>query len=371
MKVAVVIPTHYDVKSSLQNLIKVYQYLMKKYKIEVAIFTDKKNNAVYKGFKMERIKGMDYKTPLEKILLLLGIQRFYYLNLVKKLEGYDVIETSNPEFYWFAYQSYIAAKKYNSRLIYRTSQTVDGFYLFKFTKFIPLGIARKAYRFAKYLLFSSPQAAERCIRLGLVEKNSDKIVITGHATDTKCFRPMGKKPSFPVVLSVGGLYKIKGHHIIIKAFKKVKGKFNDAELWIVGEGYYRKKLEQITEDFRLDGSVKFLGSLGHRQLAEVYNKASVFALANHQEITPAVNEALACEVPVVVMECGGSEFVLPNGDYGIVSRRFDAEDMADKIILLLENRPYAAKLAKNGRKRIVDNFSIEKVAEKFYKCFVG
>ena len=136
LKIAVVIPTHSNIKSSLQNLLKVYEFLIKKYKIKVTIFTDSRIDFSYKNFKVQKIKGFDHNTFLEKILLFLGLQRNYYPELVENLKDYDVIESSNPEFYWFAYQSYLAAKKYNSGLVYRTSQTVEGFYLFKFTKFI-------------------------------------------------------------------------------------------------------------------------------------------------------------------------------------------------------------------------------------------
>src|SRR3989344_8526436 len=129
LKVAVVIPTHFDVYSSLGNLLKVYRYLIKNKNMEVTIFTDKKNDVYYKDFRIEKISGIDYKTIFEKFLLVLGIPRFYYTDLIDKLKGYDVIESSNPEFYGFAFQSYIAAKKYRSRLVYRTSQTVEGFYL--------------------------------------------------------------------------------------------------------------------------------------------------------------------------------------------------------------------------------------------------
>jgi len=84
-----------------------------------------------------------------------------------------------------------------------------------------------------------------------------------------------------------------------------------------------------------------------------------------------VNEALACEKPVVVMECGGRDFVIPNESYGIVSRKFDADDMAEKVMLLAKNRKLAAKIAKNGRKRVLENFSIEKVADKLYRSFTA
>ena len=372
MKVAVVIPTKANIKSSLQNLLKVYENLIRNYKIEVTIFTDGKNDFSYKGFRVEKIEGIDYKTFLEKILLFLGLQRDFYRNLVEKLEGYDVIETSNPEFYGFAYQSYIAAKKYNSRLILRTSQTVDGFYLFRLTKIIPVSIAKKAYSYAKYLLFTNPEAAERCKRLGL-SRDSKKMVVIGHAIDTKTFRPLSLKKdrNRTIVLSVGGLYKLKGHHLIIRALKKIIDDGHEAELWIVGEGYYKNSLAELSKRLGIEKNVKFLGSKSHKELAEAYNKADIFALANYQEITPAVNEALACGIPAVVMECGGREFVIPDESYGLVSKRLDADDMADKIIRLIKNKELSRKIAANGRKRIIENFSVEKVALKIYRAFTS
>src|SRR3989338_4918132 len=211
LRVAVVIPTHFDIHSSLNNLLKVYRHLIKNKNVEATIFTDKKNNAEYKDFKIEKINGVDYKTVWEKILLVLGIPRFYYTDLVEKLKGYDIIESSNPEFYGFAYQSYKAAKKYNARLIYRTSQTVDGFFLFKLAKYFVVPFARRAYDYATASLFTNPQAEERAVKLGLINKNSGKSIIIGHATDTKTFRPLKvkKDKNKTILLSVGGLYKIK------------------------------------------------------------------------------------------------------------------------------------------------------------------
>ena len=373
LKIALVMPTHSNLNSSLHNLLKVYLYLIREYGVEVTMFTDKRNEFAFKGFKVEKINGIDHGTILEKILLFLGMQRDYYTDLIGKLEGYDVIETSNPEFYRFAYQSYIAAKKHNIKLIYRTSQTIDGFYLFRLTKFIPLKIAEKAYRHAKWLLFSNPQAAERCIRLGLAEKDSEKIVITGHATDTKLFSPKktGRMDGKTVLLSVGGIYKIKGHHLIIRALKEVVDNGHDAELWIVGDGYYKKSLVRLAKKLGISDKVKFLGSKDHKELADIYNKADIFVLANYQEITPAVNEALACEKPVVVMECGGVDYVIPGTSYGMVSKKFDVDDMAQKIIYLINNKKISYEIGRNGRQRILQNFSIEKVGEKFYKCFIS
>lgn len=368
LKVAIVMPTHFDVYSSLSNFLKTYLYLIENKNIEVTLFTDKKNNISYKNFNIEKISGIDYKTILEKILFVLGIPRFYYTDLIGKLKGYDVIMSNNPEFYAFAYQAYKAAKKYNARLILRTSQTVEGFFLFRLTKYLVDPIVKKAYDYSKYVVFSNPQAEERCLRLGLIE-NSNRSIITGHATDTKCFCPMkANKQKNKVLLSVGGLYKIKGHHLVIKALKKIVEKWHrDAELWIVGEGYYKNHLMALAKKLGIERNVKFLGNKGHEELAKIYNMCDVFVLANYQEITPAVNEALSCQKPVVIMECGGSEFVIPNKNYGLIAKRFDIDDITEKIILLMNERELAEKIGRNGRRFILENFSIERVAEKIYK----
>ena len=369
LNVALVIPTHFDLYSSLNNLLKVYMHLMKSKDVKVTIFTDKKNAVDCDDFGIEKISGIDYGTILEKALFVLGMPRFYYAGLIAKLKGYDVIESSNPEFYGFAYQSYMAAKKYNARLVYRTSQTVEGFYLFKATKYLIAPIAKKAYAYASFLLFTNPQAEDRCIKLGLM-KNKEKSIVIGHATDTKCFKPMkAKKSKRKILLSVGGLYKIKGHHLIIKALKKVLDNGNDAELWIVGDGYYKNYLIRLARRLDVEGRVKFLGNKSHLELARIYNSSDVFVLANYQEMTPAANEAMACGIPVVAMQCGGDRFVIPGSDFGLIAKKFDVEDIASKIILLLESKEMYNKISKNGRTHIVNNFSIENVAEKIYRSF--
>ena len=219
-------------------------------------------------------------------------------------------------------------------------------------------------------MFANPQAEERVFNLGLI-KNKNKCVIIGHATDTKTFKPLNVKKikDKAILLSVGGLYRIKGHHLIIKALKKVIERGYNAELWVVGKGYYKKQLVKFAKKLGIEGKVKFLGKKDHEELARIYNISDIFVLANYQEITPAVNEAMSCGKPVVVMECGGRDFVVPDESYGLVARRFDVEDMAKKIIELIGNKEMAKKMAKKGRKWILKNFSISQVAKKVYGSF--
>ena len=95
---------------------------------------------------------------------------------------------------------------------------------------------------------------------------------------------------------------------------------------------------KLAKKLGISQKVKFLGGKPHDELAKIYNMCDIFVLANCQEITPAVNEALACEKPVVVMETGGCKFAIPSNDYGLIAKRFNIHDMADKIITLIKNK---------------------------------
>ena len=369
MRVALVMPNHAEMHSSLNNYIKTYQYLIRKGSIKLTLFTDQKNSIAIDGVHIKKIHGYDYGTLISKIFFFLGIPRFYYKNLDEELKGYDVIVSNNPEFYGYAYQAYRAARARGVRFILRTSQTVDGFFLYHLTKYIVNPWVKPAYDYASSLIFSNPQAQERCIRLNLMNKEK-RSVISGHAIDETIFKPKKtKKPSFPVILSVGGLYKLKGHQYIVEALSKVHQQYPEAQLWIVGQGEYQIQLEKLSSCLGVGGQVKFLGNQDHHKLARLYCLAHVFVLANEQEITPAVNEALACQTPVVAMDCGGRSFVIPDESYGLIAKRFDVDDIASKITTILNDNVLAKRISEKGRKRVIDQFTISAVAQKFYKAF--
>jgi glycosyltransferase involved in cell wall biosynthesis len=376
LKIAIVIPPHVATQSFV-NLAKVYSHIVRKYNAEITVFLDKKLDLKFKNLRIKKVFGLDNNLGLYKILFFLGFPRFYYPKLVKELEGFDVIESSTPEFYIYTLQSYHAAKKYNARLVLRTSQTYYNFYLFPYTKFIALFFARKACRFASSLCFTNPQSKEAYFKIGLLPKdmrNSKKIKVTGHAINTKIFIPMNLKKSKrkTILLSVATLLKIKGHQNIIKAVKSLVDKnHKNIELWIVGKGDYEKGLKRLVKNLGISKYIKFLGPLSHEQLVKVYNKSNIFVLGNLHDVTPAVSEAMLCNLPVVASKCGGVDFVIPSEKYGVITKYNDAEDLARGIEKLMLDKKLQKRLIKNARKYILKNFSIEKVAERLYSAYTS
>lgn len=78
-----------------------------------------------------------------------------------------------------------------------------------------------------------------------------------------------------------------------------------------------------------------------RQLVEIYSASSLFVNPTREDTFPTVNmEALACGIPVVTFNTGGSPEVI-DGSCGSVVERDDIASLEKEIIRICENKPYS------------------------------
>ena len=75
-------------------------------------------------------------------------------------------------------------------------------------------------------------------------------------------------------------------------------------------------------------------------------------------------EAQAMKMPIVATNCPGGTSVLLNGETGLLAKTGDPEDIANKILELIDNEKLKNKFTLNYQKSI-DRFDPKK-AEKFY-----
>jgi hypothetical protein len=143
---------------------------------------------------------------------------------------------------------------------------------------------------------------------------AEKIAVLRNGVDLGRFRPLDRKAirkrmnlAGPVVASVGHLIDRKGHDIVIGALKELPG----ATLLIAGEGSEESRLKSLASRLGVADRTRFLGSLDHEALAEIYNAADALALASRREGWPNVLlEAMACGTSAVAAEAGGSAEVV-------------------------------------------------------------
>lgn len=200
--------------------------------------------------------------------------------------------------------------------------------------FLIRNIIRFTLKRARRVISVSHALKKEMITLGIP---GNKISIIPNGIDSSEFFPIAKKKArkkldLPVdkkiILSVGNLVSNKGFDLLIKAVNILlkKYKYDDIFLIIVGEGKFRKKLEQLISTFKLDDYVFLAGSKSHHELIFWYNAADLFCLASSREGWPNVlMEALACGVPAVATPVGGIAEIIKTNHTGILSERNEFE----------------------------------------------
>lgn len=109
-------------------------------------------------------------------------------------------------------------------------------------------------------------------------------------------------------ISMGTLYDVKNHELLIKAFVNIKDKTKN--LYILGDGQLRSKLENLVSELEISKRVFFLGFQSNP--FKYLKKAKVFILSSNNEGLPnAIMEDLACNCAIISTDCiSGSREIL-------------------------------------------------------------
>lgn len=156
----------------------------------------------------------------------------------------------------------------------------------------------KMFKHFDAVIAVSPNAAE------VLEHPHKHVVLNGIALPVLDVNIVKHTP--PVVLAVGRLVPVKGFDVLIKAWQGI----DNAELWIVGDGFEQEKLEGLVNELNLQQSVKLLGF--RSDIVELMQQASLYVMSSHYEGCPyTMIEALLCKTPMVSTAVGAMTMVLP------------------------------------------------------------
>ena len=141
----------------------------------------------------------------------------------------------------------------------------------------------------------------------------ERITIARPGTDQPKRKRAPVKP--PLILSVGIQHPRKGHDILLKALARLTDL--DWTAVIAGKPYdeaHAADLAQLHDDLGLGTRVSLRGYVPDVELAELYARASIFALATRYEGYGLVfDEALAHGLPIVSSETGAVPDTVPKG----------------------------------------------------------
>lgn len=180
------------------------------------------------------------------------------------------------------------------------------------------------------------------------------------------FESISNPEKSKVILNVARLTAHKRQSLLLDAVSILQDSFKQWTLVILGEGEERSNLEEQAGTLNIDHQVTMPGFV--QNVSEYYKNAAMFVLTSEYEGTPNVLlEAMAHGLPCIVSDSlpGAMEFV-ENGVTGLVFKSGDSEDLARKLILLIENPKLRIQFGQAVHNRVRE-FAPKKVAKIWEK----
>lgn len=166
--------------------------------------------------------------------------------------------------------------------------------------------------------------------------------------------------SYPYLLYVGNAYPHKNISLLIKGMTLLKSKYPKLKLLLAGKSdYFYQRLRALCSN---NSKIIFFGQADDKELASLYQKASAFVFPSLMEgfgFPPL--EAMFFGCPSVVSDINSLREICGKG-----SLYFDpksAEDLAEKVSLVLDSKKTRGELIKNGYSQ-VKKYSWSSVAKK-------
>lgn len=181
-------------------------------------------------------------------------------------------------------------------------------------------------------------------------------------------RRLGFSPEHYVIGFAGRLAPQKRITDLIWAADILKVIRPNIRLVIAGDGPSRARLEQFAHDCHITDRVRFLGY--RNDVAELLSALDVFWLGSAYEGMPnAVMEAMAAGLPVVATNIPGTNELVVDGETGYLVPVGDRAAFAQRTFTLMEDPELARRLGSAGRRRVAEQFSVERMVDQHARLY--
>lgn len=162
------------------------------------------------------------------------------------------------------------------------------------------------------------------------------------------------------IISMGRLSGEKRFDFLINAFSKLKARFPDWNLMIIGEGVERGNLEKLINELGMSTRAKLLGNIKNPH--NIIKRADIYVLSSKYEGFPnALCEAMACGLPVISTEYHSCvKDIVIDGENGILTPPDNVDALAFAMEQLMSDSNRRARLASKARE-IKTKYGAEKI----------
>jgi glycosyltransferase involved in cell wall biosynthesis len=160
---------------------------------------------------------------------------------------------------------------------------------------------------------------------------------------------------------------IKGHEVLIRAVPRVLESVPDATFILVGRGWgsagpaYEQALKDLAAATGAGHAIRFVGE--RRDIPDLLAAFDVTVQCSLSDNLAGTVEALLMARPLVVSDIPGFADTVQHETTGLVVPPDDPVALADALVRLLRDRGLAQRLGEQGRRYVLERFTLEKSVE--------
>jgi len=175
-----------------------------------------------------------------------------------------------------------------------------------------------------------------------------------------------------LITCVAQLVRVKNQLIIVKAGAELK----DVYVLLVGatrDEEYVRELNSLIDELEIRDRVRLTGPMPN--VAELLNASDAFVLptttiGGHEEGSPvALLEAMASEVPCIASNVSGNRDLVNTNETGILFQSDNLAELIASISKFMKEPEYAATMAANARKQVLEENTLEIEAGTFITMY--
>jgi glycosyltransferase involved in cell wall biosynthesis len=175
------------------------------------------------------------------------------------------------------------------------------------------------------------------------------------------------KSGFTLVF-VGRLAPVKNHALLLKAFRAAHSAMPGLQLWMVGDGSERPRLESLASDLGISNSVTLWGQ--QLDVAPFLSAADAFIMSSKSEGLPiSLLQGFSLGLPTIVTDVGGMAEVIRQANAGITVSPTDASEMAAAILRLAGNREEQKQFSMNAQASFYAHFTLDTMCDAYYNLY--
>lgn len=178
----------------------------------------------------------------------------------------------------------------------------------------------------------------------------DSILVSDNGTNTRLFQSLRRRPSNKLRFGyIGTIQRHKGVHILVEAFNKVN--YPQARLKIFGDPSVAPNYYAEVRAMARNPRIQFLSEFDNSEIGRILSEVDVLVVPSlWPENSPlTIHEASLARVPVIASNLGGMPDLVEGGVTGLLFKPGDADELLNKLNLLIEDRRLVKRFQNNIR----------------------